>query len=112
MTTYEPGDVVLVPFLFTDQSGTKQRPAVVISRASYNRAHPDIILAPITTRATPIQDEVVLRDWQEAGLLRPSVVKPLLSSFDARLVRRHLGALSLDDLASVRTMLGRILDLL
>jgi mRNA interferase MazF len=33
MTAYEFGDVVLVPFPFTDQSTTKRRPAVVVSCA-------------------------------------------------------------------------------
>jgi mRNA interferase MazF len=28
---YSSGDVVLVPFPFTDQSGAKKRPAVVVS---------------------------------------------------------------------------------
>jgi mRNA interferase MazF len=28
---YSFGDVVLVPFPFTDQSGTKKRPAVIVS---------------------------------------------------------------------------------
>ncbi len=32
MTGFEFGDVVLVPFPFTDQSAAKKRPAVVISR--------------------------------------------------------------------------------
>jgi mRNA-degrading endonuclease toxin of MazEF toxin-antitoxin module len=36
-TGYEFGDVVLVPFPFTDQSTTKQRPAVIISSAAYQR---------------------------------------------------------------------------
>ena len=42
-TGYEFGGVVLVPSPFTDQTGTKQRPAVVISsepvRKSPNRAN-------------------------------------------------------------------------
>jgi hypothetical protein len=31
MTTYEQGDVLLAPFPFTDQTGVKQRPAVVLN---------------------------------------------------------------------------------
>ncbi|KAF0239889.1 MAG: plasmid maintenance system antidote [Planctomycetota bacterium] len=41
MTGSEFGDVVLVPFPFTDQSAAKKRPAVVISSRSYNNARPD-----------------------------------------------------------------------
>ena len=40
MTGYEFGDVVLVPFPFTDQSAIKRRPAIVISSAAYHRARP------------------------------------------------------------------------
>ncbi len=31
MISFEFGDVVLVPFPFTDQSTTKKRPAIVVS---------------------------------------------------------------------------------
>ena len=49
------GDVVLVPFLFTDQSGTKKRPAVVVSSASYNASRRDIVIMAITSQVrTPL----------------------------------------------------------
>jgi mRNA interferase MazF len=37
MPAYGFGDIVLVPFPFTDQSGAKKRPAVIVSSAAYNR---------------------------------------------------------------------------
>lgn len=111
MTIYKQGDVVLVPFPFTDQSGVKQRPAVVLSGSKYNRNHPDIILAPITSQIFHSLDEIYLSDWQTAGLLKPSVVKPVIASFDTTLVRRKLGILSRADRASVRTVFATILEL-
>jgi hypothetical protein len=64
MTSYNFGDVVLVPFPFTDQTGGKKRPAVVVSSAAYNAARLDLILMAVTN------------GWQNAGLLKPSVIKP------------------------------------
>lgn len=112
MTSYSQGDILLVPFPFTDQSGSKQRPAIVLSADRYNQTHPDVILAPITSQVTNLDpDETNLADWNDAGLLKPSVVKPVISSFDVRLVRRKLGALSAADRARVRSAFASILDL-
>lgn len=109
MTLIEPGDVVLVPFPYTDQSAVKQRPAVVLSSKVYNATHPDLILAPITGRLDG--DQVVLSEWQHAGLAKPSAVKPLLTSFEATLIRRQLGQLVQSDLIAVRQMFADILEL-
>ena len=48
---FDLGDVVLVPFPFTDQSGTKRRPAVVVSLAGYNMSRRDIVIMAITSLA-------------------------------------------------------------
>jgi len=45
---YQFGDVVLVPFPFTDQSAAKQRPGVIVSSVAYHRAWRDLILMAIT----------------------------------------------------------------
>ena len=49
-TDYEFGDVVLVPFPFTDLTASKKRPAVVASSGAYNRQRPDIILMAVTSQ--------------------------------------------------------------
>jgi mRNA interferase MazF len=41
MTNYSYGDIVLVPFPFTDQSAIKKRPAVIVSSDTYNSKRPD-----------------------------------------------------------------------
>ena len=80
MTGFEFGDIVLVPFPFTDQSAAKKRPAVVISSAAYQRERPDIIIMAVTSQVKSAQTlgEVVIKDWQDAGLLKPSVIKPVM----------------------------------
>lgn len=93
---YQFGDVVLVPFPFTDQSASKQRPGVVVSSLAYHRARRDVILMPITSQVRASGDfgEVIVQDWQSAGLLKPSAVKPVLATFERSLIRKTLGRLS------------------
>lgn len=37
MMSYEPGDVLLIPFPFSDLSGTKKRPALVLAVSEDNQ---------------------------------------------------------------------------
>lgn len=101
------GDVVLVPFPFTDQSASKQRPGVIVSGLAYHRARRDLILMPITSQLRGSGDfgEVIVQDWQSAGLLKPSAIKPVLATFERSLVRKALGRLSPRDQHSLRDTL-------
>src|SRR5260370_40642368 len=63
-TSFSQGDVVLVPFPFTDLSATKQRAALVLSPDRSSKVRPDLVVAAITSKipATPGGDEnVVIR---------------------------------------------------
>jgi mRNA interferase MazF len=107
---YEFGDVVLVPFPFTNQSASKRRPAVVVSNRAYNLAKPDIVLMAITSqlRPSPGIGEAWIAHWQAAGLLKPSAVKPVFVTLEQSLVIRRLGVLLDADQAAVRRAIDQI----
>lgn len=109
-TGYSFGDIVLVSFPFTDQSGQKQRPAVVVSSAAYNRARPDLILMAVTSQMKPMPrfGEVMVKDWQGAGLLKPSAVKPVIFTAEKGLIRKKLGALKPGDQQALREVIPNI----
>lgn len=110
---FQRGDVVLVPFPFSDLSSMKVRPAVVVSSALYHATEPDVILAAITSKlgtATGPLD-YVLSDWQTAGLRYPSAFKPVLFTLDPARVLHHIGALTPPDISEVVRRLRLALEL-
>jgi mRNA interferase MazF len=113
MTTYEFGDVILVPFPFTDQTTTKRRPAIVVSSAGYNRQHPDIILMAVTSHLRPTASfgEVPVVLWNQAGLLKRSVIKPVFAIVEKGLVLRRLGRLDQKDRKALQDALKAILGI-
>jgi mRNA interferase MazF len=104
---FEFGDVVLVRFPFTSQIAAKQRPAVVVSNRSYNETRPDVVAMAITTNLEP--GEVLVADWQAAGLLRPSAFKPIFATFEKARIVRQLGAVADGDRATLRKLIHGVL---
>lgn len=109
-TSYSFGDIVLVPFPFTDQSTIKRRPAVVVSSNSYHRNRADLIIMAVTSQTRPASGlgEVQLKNWKAAGLIKPSVVKPVITTIEASLVIRRLGQLKKDEQDALRKAITRI----
>jgi mRNA interferase MazF len=107
----EFGDLILVPFPFTDQSTSKKRPAVVISGANYHRKRPDYVIMAVTSRmrSVPMLGEVIVQDWQQAGLLRPSMIKPVMATIERGLVLRRLGSLDAENQAALKRAISDIL---
>jgi mRNA interferase MazF len=107
---YEFGDVVLVPFPFTSHVASKKRPAVVSNRR-YNTVRPDVVVMAITgqLRASPGPGDVWVGQWQAAGLLKPSAVKPIFATLEQALVIRQLGQLGAGDQAALRKSIGETL---
>ena len=113
MTGFKPGDIVLIAFPFTDFSTLKQRPAFVISSEEFNRTHPDLIVAAITSHILPEVDPSDFRlteaDLRAGGLPKASLVKlGKIVTLDQRLVRKKLGALPFGTLDKLLTQLQGI----
>ena len=112
MIACERGDVVLVGFVFSDESGRKVRPALVITSSAYHRARREVILAAITSnvRRRLFADHSVA-DWKAAGLLFPSLVTGIVRTVKQTMIERKLGSLTKADMHAVERELRRALDL-
>ncbi len=95
MTIYDPFDVVVVSFPFTDKSKQKPRPALVISSRAFNRVHGHVILLMITTGAhTQWPSDIPIGGVKDAGLSTASVVRLKCFTLEESIVIRKIGSLS------------------
>ncbi len=107
---FEPFDVVVVPFPFTDKVGAKRRPALVVSTSAFNDRHDQVVLAMITTaKQSDWPSDVHIEDWDKAGLTSPCRVRFKLFTLEQSLILRRTGSLADKDRAAVRVALSNCL---
>jgi len=112
MTAYSRGDIVLVGFMFSDESGKKLRPAVIISSSAYHRARQEVVVAAITSNVRRrLFGDHLIADWKGAGLLFPSVVTGIFRTIKRMMIDRKLGSMPKPDLAAIDRELRRSLGL-
>jgi mRNA interferase MazF len=108
---YQKGDVVLVPFPFADVRATKARPALVLSDPAYEQETGNLVLAQITSQGAQFSSDYPLKDWAQAGLKKPSIVRLKLATMAAALVRHKPGTVTATDLSRVDAHLKQVLRL-
>jgi len=112
MTTYKRGDVVLVKFVFADEKGIKQRPALLVSSARYHRSRREAVLAAITSNVERLlTGDHQIQHWKAAGLLLPSTVTGIIRTIKQEMIVKKLGELPAADLGAVEQQLRLILAL-
>jgi len=114
MVIYEPFDVVVVPFPFTNSSKAKRRPALLLSQTTdFGNIIEHSVLAMITSQKNePWPLDVVIKNKKPSGLAAPSVVRMKLFTLDNRFILRKIGRLSKADQARVKQSLLKIFDYL
>ena len=108
MAKFMKGDVVVVPFPFSDLTQAKRRPALVVSTLEGD----DLILCQITSQfvrdnyAVPLND----KDFETGGLRQPSNVRPnRIFTVDSHIVQYRVGGLRRDKLNEV---IERMIDII
>ncbi len=108
MARFVKGDVVVVPFPFSDLSRAKRRPALVLAAVREG----DLILCQITSRAVTDGYAVALdeTDFRSGSLRKPSNIRPnRLFTADGSLILYRAGQLAAGKTAAVIDALVAIL---
>ena len=112
MTGYSRGDVVLVSFVFSDETGERRRPAVIVSSEAYHESRQEAVIAAITSRTDRIlAGDHLISDWQGAGLLFPSLATGIIRTIKQGMIAKKLGIMPLPDMKSIEDNLRDALGL-
>lgn len=112
-TKFSQGDLILVPFPFTDLSAVRRRPALVVSPDRLHQHSEDVILVAITSQVPPSLGEFEIpltsRDMALGHLPKPSVVK-LSKIFTAHrgLIVKRGGRLQKESLTKILARLRQL----
>ncbi len=107
---YHRGSIIAVPYDYSDLTGSKVRPALIVSSDAYNRTRPDVVAAGISSQiAKSGPYDHTLINWSAAGLRYPSLVRGRLLTLEQSLIRRIIGRVSASDLAAFEQRLAAFL---
>ena len=100
---YAPGDVVVVPFPYSDRFAEKRRPALVVSNeAVLAQGFIWVVMITSATHRATLQD-VKIDDLALAGLSAPSQVRPIkFACLEPARILRKAGRLSGKQMAAVK----------
>ena len=113
------GEVVIVDFPYSDQTGRKVRPALVVQSNVWNQRLDDTILALITSSrhrkvgaTTQYFVDISTDEGQQTGLRLDSVVQcENLITYDQSLILRVIGSLSTSAMHRIDAYLKAVLGI-
>lgn len=105
-------DLLLVPFPFSDQSGRKVRPVIVLSNNRFNESSQDIIVSGVTSNLS--KDKYTLRldnrDLEKGRLTTECMIKvENILRLDKGLIIKKIGSIKKGKLKEIVKMLNDIL---
>ncbi|MSP92134.1 MAG: type II toxin-antitoxin system PemK/MazF family toxin [Myxococcales bacterium] len=110
MPTFEPFDVVRVPFPYTDRPVRQRRPALVVAAGRLAQDHGLLWVVMITSAAhRSWPGDVLVSDLRAAGLPAPSVVRCAKMATLELVHAVRLGTLPATDRSAVAVQVAAVL---
>ena len=105
MTTYKPGDIILVGFPHTDLQSISKRPAIVL----YDSGDQDILAARITTQEYTVSTDYKIVEWRKCGLLAESYIRlSKQATIEKGYVIKKLGTLGSPEIEIIKSILRKM----
>jgi len=108
----EQRDLILVPFPFSDQSGRKVRPAIVISNNSFNNNSEDILVVGVTSNISKDQYTLSLNNegLEEGKLITNCCIKvENILKLDKELIIKKIGKIKKEKFTSILDIILKII---
>ncbi len=108
----EQRNLLLIPFPFSDQSGRKVRPVIVISNNEFNENSEDIIVVGVTSNIVKDKYTILLtnKEIEEGKLITRCCVKTEnILKIDKELIIKKIGKIKKDTL---RKIVNKIIEIL
>ena len=104
-SSFEQGEIVVAPIPFSSQVSAKLRPALVISKKTYNNKSEDVIVLKVTSKGKdyPFDVELSVNDFLSGKLKHESVVQadfPVV--IEKQSVSKKIGKISNQKLKEVK----------
>ncbi len=101
MPSYSFGEIVILPFSYSDLRDSKRRPALVILDSEDG----DVLVAKITSKKIESLFDLPIQEWKSAGLNAPSFIRiHKLLAIESDHVVRRIGKLVELDRTTVRSL--------
>ncbi len=104
-------ELVLLPYPFSDQEGSKVRPAIVVSNDNFNEKSEDSIMVPLTTmiRECPYSILINQEDLSSGKLIKQSQVRAdKIFAIHKYLVMMKIGVLKEETFEKIKSELAKI----
>ncbi len=108
---FQQKEIVLLPYPFSDQEGTKVRPAIIISNNNFNKKSEDCIMLPLTSviKDIPYSHLITQRDLGSGNLLKPSRIRiDKIFTIRQDLVRMRIGIINSKTLEKIKSEISKI----
>ncbi len=102
---YKQGEIVVVPFPFSDLSSVKQRPVLVLSKNTDNSLGEDVITCGITSNIKDSKYSVLIenRNLAEGSIPKPSRIKvDKLFTISQDIIKKKVGRLDKETFEKVK----------